>query len=402
MSAANSSNQADASVRAVAIERLPFVEGIRGVAALIVVLGHIATSGGYMANYTASFFSAPTGQKLLWFSWPGTQMVYLFLMVSGFSLCYSEDRRRLRRGATAVSVFARRRAWRILPTYFAAVALGLIVLGAIPDHLFGHVDDFAPGPVTWGGVLSHLVLLQNVQASWWHQINAPLWSMATEAQLYIVFPLLYFASRRYRPAVVLVAVVAVDLILHLGSEDFWLLFLLRWFALGIFLAQIYRSALVRRIPPALLVSGAVFFLVLAYLRLPQFGSERAQDFLWAMAFGLGLLAMTTRPESRANPMNTRPIRWVGLRSYSLYALHIPVVLAVYAGLGALGMATGAGRTALMFVVGLPVVFAVVEVAYRLVEIPALRRTRAAGSAAPIDAEAARHTPHVWHPARAAH
>jgi peptidoglycan/LPS O-acetylase OafA/YrhL len=361
------------------IERLPFVEGIRGIAALVVVLGHISTSGGYMANYTASFFTAPLGEKLLWFSWPGTQMVYLFLMISGFSLAYSEDRRRLSGRATTNSVFARRRAWRILPTYYVAVALGLLVLALIPNHLFGSVDDFTPGPVTWGGVLSHLALVHNVDSACMHQINAPLWSMATEAQLYILFPLLYLASRRYSPLYVLAAAVAVDLGLHVvKQEEFWLLFLLRWFALGVFLAHVYRTDFVKRFSPRLLAAGGTFFLVLAWLRLPQFGSERAQDVLWGAGFGLLLLAMTASPGARLNPVNASPVRWLGLRSYSLYALHIPVVLAVYGGLGALGMATGAARTALMFLIGLPLVFLVVELGYRCVELPALRRVRAVG------------------------
>src|SRR4051812_24337271 len=63
----------------------------------------------------------------------GYEMVLLFLMVSAFSLFYSEDVRRLRgSAATGFRIFMTRRAWRLLPTYYAALLFGALVIALVP------------------------------------------------------------------------------------------------------------------------------------------------------------------------------------------------------------------------------------------------------------------------------
>jgi peptidoglycan/LPS O-acetylase OafA/YrhL len=113
--------------------RLPFIEGIRGYAALVVLFGHCADVTRSLIGYN-SFLSVDWSQRVLWLAWPGTEMVYLFLAISGFSLFYSEDMRRRTRPPTRLAVYAGRRAWRILPTYYVAFAFGLVVLAVIPNH----------------------------------------------------------------------------------------------------------------------------------------------------------------------------------------------------------------------------------------------------------------------------
>jgi peptidoglycan/LPS O-acetylase OafA/YrhL len=44
-------------------------------------------------------------------------------------------------------------------------------------------------PVTLGGVLSHLVLMHNLRLDWQGQVDGPMWSVATEWQLYFLLPL---------------------------------------------------------------------------------------------------------------------------------------------------------------------------------------------------------------------
>jgi peptidoglycan/LPS O-acetylase OafA/YrhL len=356
-----------------AIARLPFIEGARGYAALIIVLGHCAHASSKLISST-SFFHASWGDRLVWLSWPANQMVYLFLTISGFSLFYSEDVRRRTRAATPLALFAKRRAWRILPTYYPALAFGLIVLAIVPNHLIDGLHALGPEPVSVSGVLAHLVFIHNTYRPWLFQGNAPLWSMAYEVQLYFLFPLLYWACKRYPILVVTGAAILVDVAIHKNHQGLFVLGLLRWFALGMFAAGVYRSPRAARIDTRLLVAAGGALLVVGYLE--NFGGLK-EDAIWGAAFLALILAMTRAPATLRNPLNWRPMRWVGLRSYSLYAFHFPVLWIVYACLRSTGVPLGSAREALLFAVGVPLSLAVAQLSYRLIERPSLERVRAA-------------------------
>ena len=85
------------SVTAVAPEapvRLDYVDGLRGIAAFFVAIGHsvIGAAPGFTPAYLGA--AASWQQVLFWPTNFGTQMVYLFLALSGFSLAYGELGRR--------------------------------------------------------------------------------------------------------------------------------------------------------------------------------------------------------------------------------------------------------------------------------------------------------------------
>jgi peptidoglycan/LPS O-acetylase OafA/YrhL len=208
-----------------------------------------------------------------------------------------------------------------------------------------------------------------------YQGNGPLWSMAAEVQLYLLFPLLYWGCKRYPSVLVCGAAILLDFALHHGSEELFALRLLRWFALGILAADIYRSAPVRRVPTWVFVASGSALLLMGYLRPSFIGGGYRLFIVWGAAFLLLLIGMTRVPESGLNPMNGRPIRWLGLRSYSLYALHFPVLWAVYGSLAALSIA-GTARTALLFGLGVPLAIAVASFGFRFIERPSLERVRA--------------------------
>jgi peptidoglycan/LPS O-acetylase OafA/YrhL len=356
------------------IVRLPFIEGARGYAALMIVIGHCAHAS-YKLLGVNSFLSASWGDRLVWCGWPATQMVDLFLMISGFSLFYSEDVRRRAHPPTTLALFAKRRAWRILPTYYVALAFGLLVLAIVPNHLIDGLPALGPEPVTLTGVLAHLVFIQNAHRPWLYQGNAPLWSMAFEVQLYFLFPLLYWACKRYPALLVTAAAILLDAVLVHLRGGLFVFGLLRWFALGILAAAIYRSERVQRIDTRLLIFVGSLLLAGAYAQ-PGFTGLK-DDAVWGAAFLTLLIAMTRAPVTRRNPLNWRPMRWVGLRSYSLYAFHFPILWVVYAVLRSSGVPLGTDREALLFLIGVPLSLAVAHLAFRLIERPSLERVRAA-------------------------
>jgi peptidoglycan/LPS O-acetylase OafA/YrhL len=238
-----------------------------------------------------------------------------------------------------------------------------------------------PFHVTVTGVLAHLFMIHNVRQAWLYQGNGPLWSMAYESQLYLLFPALYWACKRYPSVLVCGAAIVLDFAIHHGHEGFFLLGLLRWFAIGILAADIYRRQWVRRIPILALVIPGLALLVVAYLRFAFIGVNSKLFAIWGGAYLLLLISMTRVPDSSLNPMNLRVMRWVGLRSYSLYAIHLPVLWIVYWVLSLLTVSTGPLGTALLFAIGVPLSIAVAQMMFELVEQPSLRRIRALGAEA---------------------
>lgn len=360
-----------------AIPRLPFIDGLRGWAALVVMVGHFAAAAGYLVpDGPDSFLDVSWSSRAFWLFWPSTQMVYLFLAISGFSLFYSEDvRRAAGRAATKVKTFFGRRAWRILPVYYAALGFGLLTVPGA--HLFGDLGPDTPEPVTIGGFASHLVLLHNVQEQWLFQINGPLWSMAYEWQLYLFFPLLYAASKRWSVLVVGGLALVIDVLLAYWHPTGITMGMGRWFALGMIAAGTYRSAWVQRIPTKLLIAIGSTAVALTYLGLgPIADHYPVETFVWGTGLLTLIWAMTRAPASKINPFNARWLRWVGQRSYSLYAFHFPVLFWFVAVLETAGYGgKNPTRTIVLFAVGIPVTFAVTELVHRYIERPSLERAR---------------------------
>lgn len=350
-------------------ERLSFIDGLRGIAAVIVALGHaVFVADGLRTS--GSFLEADTGQRLAWLVRPGVQMVYLFLMVSAFSLVYSEDSRRaVGRAATPVRTFLRRRAWRILPTYYVALLVSvplafLTVDGRLPDQF----ADLRPSVE---GSLAHLVLLHNVSESWRFEMNAPLWSLAYEAQIYLVFPVLYVLVRRSLLLSLLVLAGSFTAVntMHVLPRNAILGY---WFVLGAIVAAHYRRLPDRLV--ALLLPVGVAALISSWFVVPFTTDQSAQDIRWSVAFVALLIWMARRPAATANPCNWRLVGWLGVRSYSLYVMHFPLfwllfVILTWSGLEPVQMVP------VMLLLGMPVAVLLAHLTYEFVERPSLRRAR---------------------------
>jgi peptidoglycan/LPS O-acetylase OafA/YrhL len=185
------------------------------------------------------------------------------------------------------------------------------------------------------------LLVQNVVGA--HTPNAAFWSMAVEAQLYLLFPLLLLTVRRWGAVVMVVTVTLVVAALgiagpHIPRVDTFVIQsppdLAALFAAGILSAGIIGASAARRSWPwAWLALGAAAP-VLATISWQ--GSVWTLDHLFWVDLALGpaiacLLAAvaTGRPAPLLRLLDARPIRSLGLSSYSLYLTHAPIVVIVY-------------------------------------------------------------------------
>jgi peptidoglycan/LPS O-acetylase OafA/YrhL len=163
---------------------------MRGLAALFVVVNHV---------FLRAFPGYPVDHAPFWAGWfiYGRFAVVVFIVVSGFSLALSPARHDWR--LDAISRFAQRRARRILPAYWAALVFSLAVAWLIAPEP-GH------GVPTAKSVVVNGLLVQNIVGA--PSPNAAFWSMAVEAQLYLLFPLLLLTVRRCG-AIVMVGMVTL-------------------------------------------------------------------------------------------------------------------------------------------------------------------------------------------------
>jgi peptidoglycan/LPS O-acetylase OafA/YrhL len=304
--------------------RLAGLDGIRGLAALYVVINHV---------FLRSFPGYPVDHAPFWAAWfiYGRFAVVVFIVLSGFSLALSPARHGWR--LDAVARFAQRRARRILPPYWAALAFSLAVAWLIVPQPGHGVPDAK-------SVLVNGLLVQNIVAA--HSPNAAFWSMAVEAQLYIAFPLLLLLVRR-RGGVVMVTVVALIVAAvgivgpHVAHLDVFVVQsapdLAALFAVGVLTAGIVGAGpALRSWPwPRLALVAATPVLAVIWWQ----GSVWTLGHLYWVDLSLGpaiacLLAglATGRPAGLLRVLDARPLRSLGSFSYSLYLTHAPIVAIV--------------------------------------------------------------------------
>jgi peptidoglycan/LPS O-acetylase OafA/YrhL len=305
--------------------RLRGLDGVRGLAALFVVVHHVFLRAfpGYPAD-RAPAWAAP-------FIF-GRFAVVVFIVLSGFSLSLSPARRGWRLGG--VSGFLRRRARRILPAYWAALALSLAVAWLVMPP----PGQAAPGP---GSVAADALLVQNVVIL--PTPNGAFWSLAVECQLYLLFPLMLVAVRRRGPVALVAAATAVVAGIGVAAPHLpWLeVFVVEsapdlaaLFAVGVLAASVVAAGERRRSWPWPALAAAGVLPVLATIA--WLGSTwTLNHLLWvdlmlgpAVACLLAALA-TGRPARLLRALEARPLRGLGLCSYSLYLTHGPIVVLAY-------------------------------------------------------------------------
>ena len=313
--------------------RLDYLDGLRGLAALTVVLFHVS---GILTNPNdpRPLPAWLHGGKIIAF---GHYAVDVFIVLSGFCLMMPvalAGTGRLTRGA---GDFFRRRARRILPPYYAALALSILALALAPAlrHDDGSILNWYHAPAMLGAVASHLLLLHNLRPDWVFRCNGSLWSVATEWQIYFLFPLLLLPLwRRFGPAAPIVVGFVLGLAtlrFHLEDACFWYVGL---FAMGMAGAGLAFS------PPAsasetrrtyLALAAALVLLAPLTVKAGVRGVHPVHDLLVGALTTLLLVFCARhchRTDDAPRPFVLRVLSLpavvsLGAFSYSLYLTHAP-------------------------------------------------------------------------------
>jgi peptidoglycan/LPS O-acetylase OafA/YrhL len=298
------------------------LDGIRGAAALVIVFWHAEPLFGFRPQ-------------------SGYLAVDLFFALSGFVLAHAYDRK-FEAGMGAAE-FMRIRLIRLYPLYFLAfVVMMAALLGslALGQHL-----KWTPEMLTVSGLLS-LAFLPTPSGmganDWIYPLNGPAWSLGYEIFINLVFVLTWrFLSTRVLVGVVLAAGIAVIVdaaaygSLDVGSQ--WVTIygalprVFFSFPLGVLLLRLHRRWAVRA-PTGETWAGSVLpILVVPALLLidPPPSLRVAYDVVCVVA-AFPLLILLA---ARSHPRKLAPVyTFLGLISYAVYVLHVPILTIVMRGL----------------------------------------------------------------------
>lgn len=333
---------------------LAYLDGLRGLTAVYVVLAHIwlVISLSDDESRVPSFIRNVSSLLTL-----GHFAVAIFIVLSGYCLMIPVARNGGRNLPDGLRSFALRRAWRILPPYYAALVLSLLAIACfapLRDSIAQRWATCVP-PFSPQAILTHTFLIHNLKKEWIWSINAPLWSVAAEWQIYFVFALLLLPIRRWfgRNTTLLAAIACTALPylvlrnLHtLERTNPWYIAL---FVMGMYAAEINFTPGAPRLSASTirLLSNVALALVACAIVLvfksPAFlgGKPTLSDLLLGAATASYLTAATTslyaRHESRqtaGNVVAPAPLQrllesgtvvGIGGFSYSLYLVHYPLV-----------------------------------------------------------------------------
>ena len=319
---------------------LAFLDGLRGLSALWVVFFHVAglIKMRYGAPYPA-VVSALTGWMLY-----GDRAVSVFIVLSGYCLMMpvvASGDKRLRGGLKG---YFFRRARRIFPPYYGALALSLAFYA-----LWNTVKQKAHlGSGSWGeyafdpqNIALHVLMLHDLSSRWIGAINPPMWSVAVEWHLYFLLPLLLLPLwRRAGILWMLLAATILGLLPHfllapsvnLDWAHPWLLVLFAFGAAGAILAPDVNNAEVPvgRAALAPIAVAAITLFVLIRAKIPKeawledmvVGVAATTLILWLQRRNTALPGRTSRLRGW---LESRPAVALGRFSYSIYLIHFLIV-----------------------------------------------------------------------------
>ena len=320
---------------------VPALDGLRGIAILLVVATH--------------YFGLPGG---------GPIGVGLFFVLSGFLITTLLLEEHSISGQIRLRDFYLRRARRLLPGlialligYSAVVGLSGLRVVAIAGFYTANIAEafWNPNPIA-------------------HTALAHLWTLAQEEQLYLVWPALLLVVVRTRRQTALVAALLVALIgyrmAYVGLDGGISVNRLYgpdlhadWLLAGVLLAFVRRRG---HSIPDVAATAAFAALFIGLLLNPW----TQMWFVWTctlfLAASVALVGAAVSDTQMAMLLSARPLTWLGRISYSLYLWHVPV------------FAVFSYRHALL---ALPIAILVAWLSYRFVEQP-FRRRRVSRSSTP--------------------
>jgi Predicted acyltransferases len=350
------------------VKRLDFLDSLRGIAALFVLIHHVPL----LVHPKLPIPDAIT--PFVMYGWTGVE---LFFVISAFSLCLTMPRHQASQGPLVS--YAISRLSRIAPLFYLLVFCNV-----------GYIWFIKGGVVDPLEVLTNLTFTFNLVPSHVNSMVRAGWTIGTEMLFYLIFPLLYVRFRTIgaRIALICIAIGAWQLfkpVIPLVEDDVvrnhfagrTLMVHIVSFALGMLAFSVYSTLkehpASRQIGTALLACGVlgIGLLIQSPYRFGVLQANQWPSFFYALILvGLGLCPFSA--------IVNRVTTFYGKICYSTYLLHVPVLLVLepaYRWIYAHGPGVPV-NFAVCLVLTVAAVTGVAVVSYRYIEQPGLELGRA--------------------------
>jgi peptidoglycan/LPS O-acetylase OafA/YrhL len=325
------------------LKNLKFLHIIRGFAAFFVMLAHAKWPfwvGGNAFIEGRSFSSLGLLDKLGFAaalcSSNGTAMVIVFFVLSGFMITYSYNKNKWSYGQFLVN-----RSLRIYIPYIASMILAGVLFYfsfRMAGPLFrSGLKDYHQGVTN---LQDHgLTVLNYLQTLFFYRndanyvgFNYVYWSLLFECLFYLIFPLI---NRYYKQFLLFSAILyPIHFFVHLPEMPWFLLYFfvkfLVFFCVGVWLFHYIKSPSfqpdkwwLQKTPLRIAVLGSFVGIVVTGFLFP-FGVSFIFATIMSMAWILFILRFGVW-----NNLPVKAMQWVGVISYSLYLVHVPILLFFY-------------------------------------------------------------------------
>ena len=308
------------------------IDALRGIAALSVVVYHsreinwVGLSSIWQKHGLSADLNALLGYASAPFSF-GFVAVPLFFVISGYCI-HRPNVIRLQGDpdhSLNLGEYCKRRLWRVYPVLIAALFLTLLLDSYTRAHT---PEDYRLGDNSWQSFVLNLLTLQNIACPPYGS-NGPLWTLGMELHFYFLYPLLFHSTKKVGAAktvtsVFFISVVCIAWLKITGSQA--TVFPTYWFtwATGFLIAECDAGRCTFRLPKPLLAS---ILLTAVGCGLCLKNERHLAEPFFAVGFG-SFVWWSLRPGNRAlweSPLG-RMAAFLGIFSYSLYAIHLPFLV----------------------------------------------------------------------------
>jgi len=355
---------------------------MRGLAALYVVWTHCTAEGRLGGSSRLETIFASVGRY-------GHVTVCVFIVLSGFCLALPVSRSDDHRLEGGLPGFVKRRARRILPPYYAALILAVAVTALLHHHAAWWIRSSREHELSMASLATHALMVHNL-SPWFFSISPPLWTVATEWQIYFIYGLIMIPLwNRLGSTVAGIFAIACGIGMHYGLNgglniDAACPWFLALFGMGVLASEVVfarsdAARALRKLPAGPLALAVA----LAYLVFPSVLAGRAQlHSVMIQDMASGTLALfiliycgVQRVENRGNWLTrvfeSRLSMFLGAMSYSLYLTHYCVVDSLVVALKPTGIGPTAG-VLLFYAVGIPAAVGLSYAFYLRFEKPFVR------------------------------
>ncbi|MDD3265647.1 MAG: acyltransferase [Burkholderiales bacterium] len=292
-------------------QHIKFLDSIRGIAAVSVLIFHLYQIDGSERNIYSEFklFAA------------GHEAVILFFVLSGFVLSNSIN------NSQTIFIYSKyiiKRLFRIMPVYYCSMLLAIVFYIIYSPKPISYLSDWFNNLLPSIKYLDYKLLISTIILAPSNKLNGVVWSLSYELVISVIFlPTLIVATQKYFKLSLTVMVTIAIIFLSFPPHKFInaLLFYTVFFYLGL-LMSIKRVAIknIWFIPMFLLLYFNRFCLyqVVNY-------NEAIRDLMTALG-SFGLISIIYYNNGVIKKiLEFKLFTFYGNISYSLYLLHLPIM-----------------------------------------------------------------------------